>query len=156
MTTLNSTALVSSKREGRNIASLLALQSLQPSVQASERLWVLLFFLVDSNECLSEVFPYNKRCLKRHCFCLLWLLQHMSKHEMQFMCVQQLSVLRSDLYNWCKRVSIIAHTNKQNWLEQQAQQVSSSFLLDKQTQRIPKLSNFWIWAKLCTWNCPFW
>ena len=95
----------------------------------------------------QRCFLKNKGCLKRHCFCLLKLLQHMSKHEMQFMCVQQPSVLRSDLYSWCKKGEDYFHTNKQNWLEQQLHRFPQVFCWDKQTQRIPKLSNVWILRK---------
>ena len=37
--------------------------------------------------------------------------------------------------------------HKQNWLEQQTKQVSSSYSLGKQTQRIPKLSNAWVFSR---------
>ena len=58
MTTLNSTTLVSSKREGRGFASLITLRSLQPSVSRCVRDCECYFCLVvDSNKCLSEVFP---------------------------------------------------------------------------------------------------
>ena len=144
MTTLNSTTLVSSKEKKKYCQFAHTSISTAKCLKVCERLWVLLLFWLLIPTSVSQ---YNKGCLKRHCFLSVETAPtHIKTRDAIHVCPAAI----------CPQVWFIQlmqkgedyfHTNKQNWLEQQPTQVSSSFLLDKQTQRIPKLSNVWILSK---------
>ena len=111
MTTLNSTTWVSSKRERRNINSLLTLQSLRPSVQGVwETVRLLLFGCWFQQVSLRGVSVQQRLPEKTLLLSFETAPTHVKTRNSIHVCSTNVCP-RVWFFSWCKRVRIISHTN---------------------------------------------
>ena len=156
LTTLNSTTLVSSKREGTNIASLLTLQSLQPSVQGVwETVSATFVWLLIPTSVSQRCFRKTKGTWKDTFLSVKTAPTHVKTRDAVHLCsaavCSQFWFIQLMQKGWGL---FPTQTNRIDWSNNLHR--FPQVFVGQTNPRIPKLSNFEFWAKLCTWNCPIW